>query len=133
MQRFLCKECYYRFTSTKSSVYANKDSRLDEMDAKHVSLSLVQKLAQIDTRQEAAQRESTTTNNEVKGRIIEYAFWMKKEGYAEATIARRGKLLQLLAKRGALLLDSESVKAVIAAQVTWNGKTKELAVEAYAN
>src|SRR4030067_1980018 len=47
-QRFLCKECYYRFTSTKSSVYANKDSRLDEMDAKHFSLRLVQKLAQID-------------------------------------------------------------------------------------
>jgi integrase len=103
------------------------------MDAKHVSLSLVQKLAQVDTRQEVAQRESTTANSEIKGRIVEYAFWMKKEGYAEATITRRGKLLELLAKRGALLLDSESVKAVIAAQATWSGKTKELAVEAYSN
>ena len=32
-----------------------------------------------------------------------------------------------------MLLDSESVKLDIAAKFSWNGKTKELAVEAYSN
>jgi len=55
---------------------------------------------------------------------------MKKEGYAENTITRRIRLLTTLAKRGAYLLDTESIKVVIAEQ-KWNLKTKELAVEAY--
>jgi integrase len=66
-----------------------------------------------------------------KGRIIEHAFWMKKEGYAENTITRRIRLLTTLAKRGANLLDPESVKVTIAKQQKWSLKTKELAVEAY--
>ncbi|MEM3713359.1 MAG: hypothetical protein QXF82_00245 [Nitrososphaeria archaeon] len=40
----------------------------------------------------------------------------EKEGYAEQTIESRIKILKVLAKRSANLLDPESVKAVIAAQ-----------------
>ncbi|MCJ7423590.1 site-specific integrase [Candidatus Bathyarchaeota archaeon] len=67
----------------------------------------------------------------LKGKIVEHAFWMKKEGYAENTITRRIKLLTTLLKRGANLLDPESVKATIAQQQKWNMKTKEIGVETY--
>jgi integrase len=68
---------------------------------------------------------------EYRGKIVEYAFWMQKEGYAENTIIRRVKLLSTLTKRQANLLDPESIKAAIAKQQTWSLKTKELAVETY--
>jgi integrase len=57
--------------------------------------------------------------------------WMRKQGYADNTIVRRIKLLNTMVKRGAELLDPESVKETIAKQDKWRPKTKELAAEAY--
>jgi integrase len=74
---------------------------------------------------------ATVQTANCRGKIVEHAFWMRKEGYAESTISRRIRLLTTLMKRGAILLDPEAVKESIAAQRTWNPKTKELAVEAY--
>lgn len=68
---------------------------------------------------------------DIKGKLIEHAFWMKKQGYAEATITRRIRLLSTLTRRGASLSSPESVKTVLANQETWCLKTKELVVEAY--
>jgi hypothetical protein len=86
------------------------------------------------TRQEMALREGTRhTAVPNIGKIIEYAFWMKKEGYAENTTSRRIKILTTLSKRGTDLLDPESVKENIAKQENWNLKTKALAVDAYSS
>jgi len=74
---------------------------------------------------------ATLQQIDVRGKLVEFAWWMKKEGYAENTIVRRVKLLSVLAKRGANLFEPESVKEAIAKQDRWNVKTKELAVEAY--
>jgi integrase len=63
--------------------------------------------------------------------VQENAFWMQKEGYAEATISRRIRMLTTLANKGANLLDPESVKEAIARQQKWNVKTKEIGVETY--
>jgi len=93
-------------------------------------------LATVETRaQEQAAGATTTQASEPsisKSKIIEFAWWMKKEGYAETTITRRARILATMARRGAILLDPESVKETIAKQQTWNLKTKEIAVEAYA-
>jgi integrase len=81
--------------------------------------------------------EQTTINvprrneEENRGKIVEHAFWMQKEGYAESTISRRVRLLGTLANKGANLKDPESVKETIAKQQNWNLKTKEIAVETY--
>jgi integrase len=64
------------------------------------------------------------------GKIIEYAWWLKKEGYSEATIIGRSKLLKILAKRGANIFDPESVKTTIAKQA-WSLGRKANAVDAY--
>jgi integrase len=68
---------------------------------------------------------------EVKGKIVEHAFWMQKEGYAESTITRRIRLLGTIVNKGANLQDPESVKEAIAKQQTWTAKTKKIAVETY--
>ncbi|MBS7634513.1 site-specific integrase [Candidatus Bathyarchaeota archaeon] len=65
-------------------------------------------------------------------KIFEYAWALKKQGYAEQTIRGRVKLLKRLVKLGANLYDPESVKEVIAKE-KWSAGRKELAVEAYSS
>ena len=67
---------------------------------------------------------------EIKGKIVEYSFWLLKQGYAESTIKGRTKLLKRLTKIGADLYDPESVKEVIAKQ-KWSNGRKSNAVDAY--
>lgn len=68
-------------------------------------------------RQEGTKITETKANHpviEIKGKIVEYSFWLLKQGYAESTIKGRTKLLKRLTKIGADLYDPESVKEVIA-------------------
>jgi hypothetical protein len=62
--------------------------------------------------------------------IVEFLWWMKKQGYSEQTIFTRGKRLQLLVKLGEDLSDPESVKKVIARQ-KWKEPYKEAVACAY--
>ncbi|RLI72067.1 site-specific integrase, partial [Candidatus Heimdallarchaeota archaeon] len=55
---------------------------------------------------------------------------MLKQGYAKSTIESRIKLLKILVKRGADLMNPESVKETIAKQ-DWSEGRKENAVDAY--
>jgi integrase len=74
-------------------------------------------------RQEQAQREGTTQTPDIKGKIVEYLWHLKREGRKEHTIISHRKVLSRLAKHGANLLDPESVKDVIAnEQVQVNSK-----------
>src|SRR4030066_123077 len=59
-----------------------------------------------ETRQETAQREGTTQTLDAKGKILEYAWWLKKNGKSDSTIEGRTKLLRILVKRGANLSTS---------------------------
>lgn len=73
---------------------------------------------------------ATEQTADAKSKIIEFAWWMKKQGYAEGTILGRTKLLKILVKHGANLFDPETVKDVIAKQ-NWSEGRKENAVDAY--
>lgn len=68
----------------------------------------------------------------LKGKIVEFARWLTKQGYAESTVESQGKLLEVLIKRGANLYDPETIKDVIAKQ-KWCPGRKENAVHAYSN
>ena len=74
------------------------------------------------------QKRETTTD--LKSLLFNYAWYLKKNGYAESTIESRVKILRVLARRGADLYDPESVKEVIAKQ-DWSLGRKENAVHAY--
>jgi integrase len=77
----------------------------------------------------AGATERTTTD--IKRVILEFAWWMKKQGYADATIEGRVQILKRLVRLGANLFDPESVKEVIAKQRSWTEGRKFNAIAAY--
>jgi integrase len=79
----------------------------------------------------ALQQSQKPTPSNMKAKIVEYSFWLFKEGYAESTIISRTKLLKILVKRGANLFDPESIKETIAKQKSWSDGRKANAVDAY--
>lgn len=69
---------------------------------------------QIPRQEKAGAGATTPLAAETQGKIIEHLWWLKKNGYKELTIELRGRLLETLVKRGANLLDPETVKGTIA-------------------
>lgn len=67
----------------------------------------------------------------VQGKIVEFAWWMQKQGYKESTYTGRVKHIKTLVRRGANLLDPESIKKVIALQKTWSDGFKANMVDTY--
>lgn len=88
-------------------------------------------LSQQHTRQNRAAGATKPTTAEVKGKIVEFTWYMKRQGYAEGTIKNRTKLLKRMIKLGANLWDPEQIKEIIAAQEKWSEGYKTLAVYAY--
>lgn len=67
---------------------------------------------------------------ELHGKIIEFLWWMKKQGYKESTIVGKYSRLRRLVNLGANLLDPESVKEIIALQ-DWSDSGKETTAYVY--
>jgi integrase len=68
--------------------------------------------------------------SDAKGLIVQFSFWQLKQGYSEATIKGRVKLLNRLAHLGADFYNEDSVKGIIATQ-KWKTSRKVNAVDAY--
>lgn len=86
----------------------------------------------LEEKADAESRAAGATENPKVGELLfNYAWFLKKEGYAESTIKGRVWLLKILARRGADLLNPESVKEAIAKQDGWCNKRKMNAVDAY--
>jgi integrase/recombinase XerD len=96
-------------------VSANKAKNLTSVDIP------IQKLTAGTT------KESET---DVKGKIIEFLWELEKQGLMESTIRTYHYHLRILRKRGANLLDPESVKEIIAIQ-EWSENTRILSIHAY--
>lgn len=76
-------------------------------------------LVEVDSRTEKRAAGATKLAGDIKSKLFEFAWYMKKEGLRESTIEPRIRLLKVLVKRGVNLLDPESVKEGIARQETW--------------
>ncbi len=88
-------------------------------------------MAKVETRTEKQAAGATKPDKAtIKGKIIEYAWWLKKGGYAEPTIRTNTKFLRILLKRGSDLLNPESVKEVMAKQ-DWSQGTRHIVIAAY--
>lgn len=72
-------------------------------------------------------RDNQQINEMLKGKLIEFAWWLYKNGKAEITIDRYDRSLRMLINRGANILDPESVKETIAKQ-HWSQSSKQLFV-----
>ena len=136
VQRWLCRQCYHRF-SEKKPLQESQDWQINRASAllskRQVCELLTEEsknLAEV-TRQEVAQREGTAQKSDIKGRIINYTWQLKKQAYAETTIKNYGYLLKALIDNGANLYDPENVKETIAKQQNWCPGRKNNAVKAY--
>jgi len=134
-QRWLCQNCGYRFSNPTKTSKTNRriteDCRVcvpGSTPGSKNTAKAVQALKELERELAAGTREPTKTN--VKSLLFNFAWWMKKQGFAESTIESRVKLLKILAKRGADLQDPESVKEVIAKQ-SWSEGRKVNAVDTY--
>ena len=87
-------------------------------------------LSQQNTRQKWAAGATKRDPATVKGKIVELAFWMKKQGYAEGSIRSYVSCLRTLWNRGADIFDPESIKDVISRQ-KWSGHRKSNAIKSY--
>jgi integrase/recombinase XerD len=155
IQRWLCKNCGYRFSDSKAEKdcsqtnmlkYAQKLQRqvlnspntiptycqgsCEALGGAPSAIKAVQTLATVETRIGEAQREGTLNAADIKGQLVEYLWYMKKKGYAESTIKGRLKLIKRLINLGADLNNPEEVKKVIAAQPWCEGR-KSNACDAY--
>ena len=127
VQRWLCRICGNRFS--QSSLTNKKENQhtlghqvcADGKEAKN--------LATAETRTQEWAAGATT---DIKSILFQYAWWMKKQGYAEQTIEGRVKILKILTKRGVDLNNPETVKEIIADQ-KWSLGRKENAVDTYSS
>jgi integrase len=60
--------------------------------------------------------EESQAKFDVKGKLVEYAFYMTREGYNAETIRGNSGALRALLTRGAIISNPESVKDVLAAE-----------------
>ena len=71
------------------------------------------------------------SQQDTKGKLVEYIWHLKKQGYSESTVRTRGKLLRQLIKEGVNLSDPEDVKKAIAIHESWCDGHKQVVVQAY--
>jgi len=121
VQRWLCRNCGYRF-SEKSFKNCQTTNRSDA----HQKAILMEVQRQTEKREAGA-----TEQQDVKGKIVEFLWYLKKNGYNPSTINVYNTWLQTLMKRGANLFDGENVKEVIASTSQWCENTKTNVILAY--
>ena len=143
IQRWLCRDCGLRFSDPndiKRSWSTQEKAARSESDNEIKMTSDLVSSCQIcvkETKNLVAEQQTTEVlrrnqTGEVKGKIIEYAWWLKKDGKSESTILGRTKILSILTKRGANLYDPESIKDAIAKQ-PWSNGRKNNACDAYSS
>ena len=72
----------------------------------------------------------TTRTTNIKGKLIAFAWWMKKQGYADATIRGNISCIRTLSNRRANLNNPESIKEIIARQ-NWSANRRRNVINAY--
>jgi integrase/rubredoxin len=126
VQRWLCRNCGYRFSEKPlNNLSDNKAKRqicVILQDAKNLATA---------TETKTVTGEIEKQQQDLKGKLVEFAFWMQKQGYRESTIRTRVSILEVLVRRGAILSNAETIKKTIALQKTWSNGTKANMVNAY--
>ncbi|MEM1563713.1 MAG: tyrosine-type recombinase/integrase [Candidatus Bathyarchaeia archaeon] len=149
-QRWLCRNCGYRFTDPnfkRQNQWKIPPFSLNPEDGLDHSCRgnnepygrdstarprAVQTLATVEKQGEkrAAGATAKQESSEIHAKLLEFLWWMKKQGYKETTINSKDKRLSRLIKLGANLFDPESVKEVLATQ-NWKESSKETTAYAY--
>jgi integrase len=123
-QRYLCRDCAASFSEKSYKEYSPTEvSQLCAIfEAKKLDIAA-------ETKTVAG--ESKTAKPSTEAKIIDFLWWMKKQGYKETTIISRGVRLRRIVHLGADLNNPESIKETIARQDKWKDSMKEVMVFAY--
>ena len=70
---------------------------------------------------------------ELKGKLVEYLWFLKRRGYTKSTVITKMQTLKRLARLGINLLDPESIRQVIAMHDEWGTNYKRIIIYAYDN
>ena len=137
IQRWLCRDCGFRFSPMAGEPknikgFENQawDGNYAELDPKKLPKVLVLPEERLKTANGLA-GATNLSKMETESKIIEFLWWMHKQGYRQSTIVSRSSRLKRLVKLEANLMDPESVKQVIATQDNWKESRKEAMVYAY--
>ena len=128
VQRFLCRSCGYRFSENNyKEIQTTRGHQICALETERVkNLDAVKKIEE----KTAGEKAKSKTANNLKSELVNYAWWMNKNGYAKTTIRLNTTILRLLIERGAQLLNSDSIKEVIAKQ-EWSNSRKHSAIATY--
>ena len=147
VQRWLCRDCNYRFSQTqKQKKPSQKSSEWNLITASNLSLEHQERreshtrgarilqtgglnLVTSGTRQETAQREGTTQLTDKTGKIVEFLWNLRQNGVQSNTLGSYGAVLRKLAKNTDLT--PEAVKEYLAKDKEWNEATKAMTVIVY--
>lgn len=130
VQRYICRDCGYRFSET--SVLSTRRNNIVGCQVCAVLTEEAKNLATVEPPKGGLAEATELTNLDPQKLIFQYAWYLKKMGRAESTITSRVKLLKILVKRNAELLNPDSIKDAIARQ-EWCNKRKMNAVDAYSS
>jgi len=125
VQRYLCRKCGYRFSRNRlRASFVSSYSAENRGEGKTRGLLLtVLNLSE-------KKLVGGIKNQQVREKIFQFAWWLKKEGYRDSTIKSKIEILQRLVRLGANLFDGESVKTIIATQ-KWSDGRRANVIYAY--
>ena len=137
VQRWLCRNCGFRFSEKRKNLKTKHDKYnvcrvcASEDGAKNLAKA-VAALTETDGKATSGQAGATLepSSIDVKSELLNFAWTLKKQGIAPETITNYSSKLKLLVENGAILLEPETVKAVLA-KLEKSNVWKHLAVCAY--
>jgi integrase len=131
VQRWLCRDCAYRFSekpsqknlkwqiNTPNTLTSRRRICANRKEAKNLTQATETKTVAGDTK---PLKEQQTR----KGLIINFMLYMKKQGFRPSTIKNRAELIKTLLNQGADLNNPEDIKFVIADKKCGDGYKKNL-------
>jgi integrase len=146
IQRYLCRDCSYRFSYSQGSEPSERLQKVHRQilscgatlpSTRQVCVSQTKamiNLATVETRtQEKAAGATTPDLATIKGKLVEFALWLSKQGYTEDVAKWRSTVMKRLVDLGANLWNPETVKEILVKQKTWSNSYKMVLCYAYEN
>jgi integrase len=152
VQRWLCRECGYRFTNPnhksqsrwknppfnlnlQNCINNNCQGNDEPVGGDPTSLGrLVQTLATVEKEEKTKSGQAGAAKTEkadIRGKIVEYLWYLKKKGLKETSVNDYGYKLGKLVEAGVNLLNPEDVKEYLAKRNDWSQRTKATTVVIY--
>lgn len=136
VQRWLCRNCGYRFSQQKP-LQKNQDWQINTpstlLSKRQVCELLTEESKNLTevTRQETAQREGTAPDQAtIKGKILEFAWHLKKQDRKQTTIKTYVSYLNSLLDNGVNIREPEAVKDFLA-KASWKDSSKHTLCHLY--